>query len=362
MPARAKRGRSLTLGLSVFAIVLAGAFVFLFSASFAVYSLGRSSLDKDLYLDAMADQGVFDDFPKLFSEQMNYWINTLKSTTFMAALFFQNVEVSDWELVAEKIVTREWFYDTVNALFSQIFDFANGKEPDLSLSINIEPIKERLGGQVGIDTYHEIVSNKPECSQMELLQWMVAPAFNLLPICKIPASGQIPLLTTADPEEVLADVLKDWSSSLPGEKDLSTWLDEGSRGELKTLFSLIRISRTVSGIILGISFVFLLLTLISPGVRTLVGWLRLWGLSFLSSGILIVVFSMLLALISIWQIRSVVSELTQILHPSVVALVDGVTNRVVPSLISPIFFPAVILVIVGFGMFGVSVIAHSRSG
>jgi hypothetical protein len=296
----------------------------------------------------------------LFSEQMNYWINTLKSSTFIAELFFQNVSVSDWKLVAEKIITPEWVQSQVESLFDQLFSFINGDQDELTLKVSMEQVRQRLGGQVGIDTYHEIVEGKPECSQLELIEWMVAPAISLLPICKMPAKQDLPMLTSSDPEQVLAGVLKNWSSSLPGETDLATALDAASLDELRTLFSGIRLAKTISGVLLAASFFFLLLTFISPSVRSLKGWLRLWGVSFMVSGVLIVLFSVLLAVLSASQINTIIGEIKEILHPSVVTLIDGIANQVVSRLVSPIIIPAGILVVVGFGMFGASVLFYSR--
>jgi len=342
------------LGSSVVAVISTLMFVLIFSMAFPLYSLSGSMLNSQLYAHALESQDVYERFPELFAQQMTFWIQELKSYIVLMELFFPNIQPPDWELIAERVITREWVQIQTENILDQVFDYAHLDRSPLTIVISFVDVKERLGGQVGFDTYMEITNAKPDCNMMELAQWLAAPFIELLPICKLPEEANFFGFSAPDPQEVVPRILADWAATLPDETNLADSLDDLSRQEIDDLFKAIRLAHTVSAIFVGVSIFFLLLTLISSRARQLKSWLRYWGLPFMITGFLLLFIMILFVVFSIWQSNQLFESLATVFVPEVVELGQDIGREVILRFALPIVIVGGLLALAGFGMTGLS--------
>jgi len=350
----------LKVGTTLIAIISCVIFVLIFSIAFPAYSLSSNILDSDLYLNALTDQNLYEDFPALFGEQMDFFVNKIKSDFFIAEVFFKNVGRSDWEIVAKQVITPDWVKTQTESLVNQVFDYANNDSSELTMKVSLIDVKERLGGQIGFDTYMAIISTKPECDMLELAQWLLSPLIDILPICKIPENADFFVFSAPDPKEVVPQVLANWANTLPEEKDLASSLEETDIQELDDYLAAIRLTRTVAGIFIVVSILFLLLTLISPQVRSLKGWLRYWGVPLLVAGILCTLTAIALSVLMIWQINDLFDSLADIFVPGVIKIGKDIGQDITFSLATPLGILGVIMLLCGFGMAGASLFIGSK--
>lgn len=349
-----EEGSILQTGKAVFGIVSLVMFVVLFSFSLPAYSFSKSVMDPDIYIDSIEGEDFYDKFPELFGEQIDYWIHDLQSDYFILEFFFQNIVRSDWQLVAERIITPDWLQEQTESLIEQIFEYANGDQSDLKMIVSFTGVKDRLSGPLGYETYQAITENKPECNMLELTQWLLAPVIDLLPICKLPENGSFFGFSTPDPEEVVPQILTDWANTLPDEKDLAASLEDKEVQEIDSFFSGFRLVRFTSGVMIAVAVGFLILSLLSSNVRSQKGWLRYWGGSFLTAGVILIVLAVLLAVFSIWQIDELLKEFQEIFVFNVIDMIRSIGNQIVLEIVKSFGILGGIILIVGFGMFSAS--------
>ena len=349
----------LALAASSVAILACVFFVILCSLSVPAYILSSRITDASLYIDALQEADVYAEFPALFAEQMDYWINSLKSSYFLVELFFRNLARSDWEIIAEKIVTAEWLQTQTESLIQQFFDYGETEDAALTLRISFSELKARLGGEVGFQTYMDITSTKPECNVLELTQWLVAPFIDMLPICKLPEGEQIFLFSAPDPKTVVPDILADWASTLPDEEDLVESFSQADLDEIDSFFALMKIVQIGSVVGLALAVFLLGLSLVSTNVRSSNGWLVYWGLSIFFAGFFVLSFAILFALVSIWQIGELFKSMNDIFIASMVDLGVEVGTNIMMALAIPIGIMGLILVVLGAGMVAASFIRRA---
>jgi hypothetical protein len=352
----------LALGASGIAVLACVFFVILCSLTVPAYFLSSRITDAELYIDALQEADVYADFPALFAEQMDYWINGLKSSYFLVEIFFQNLARADWEIIAERIITTEWLQAQTESLIQQFFDYGDAREAGLALKISFSELKERLGGETGFQTYMDITSTKPECNILELTQWLVAPFIDLLPICKLPEGEQIFLFSAPDPKKVVPEILADWANTLPDEDDLAESFSQADLDEIDSLFSLMKIVQIGSLVGMFLAVLLLALSLVSPSVRSSNGWLLYWGMSLFFAGFFVLSFAILFTLVAIWQIGELFQSMNDIFIASAVDLGVEVGTNITISLALPIGIVGLILVVLGAGMTAASFLTRaSRS-
>lgn len=349
-----EEGSILQTGKAVLGIVSLVMFVVLFSFSLPAYSFSKAVMDPDIYIDSIEGEDFYDKFPELFGEQIDYWVHDLKSDYFILEFFFQNIVRSDWQLVAEQIITPDWLQEQTESLIEQIFEYANGDQSDLKMIVSFTGVKDRLSGPLGYETYQAITENKPECNMLELTQWLLAPVIDLLPICKLPENGSFFGFSTPDPDVVVPRILTDWANTLPDEKDLAASLEDGEVQEIDSFFSGFRLVRFTSGVMVAVAVGFLILSLLSSNVRSQKGWLRYWGGSFLAAGVILIVLAVLLAVFSIWQIDDFLKEFQEIFVFNVIDMIRSIGNQIVLEIVKSFGILGGIILIVGFGMFSAS--------
>jgi ribosomal protein L37E len=360
-PGDSEIGSYLNTGAAVVGIAACVIFVMLFSLAYPIFSISGRLSDPETYTQALVDEGAYEKFPGLFGEQADFWVKDLQSSFFLMEIFFRNIDQEDWELVAERIFTPEWVQSQTEGLFAQFFDYANGDVSTLSMAISFQEVKDRLGGEVGYQTYTQITARKPECNMLELSQWLLAPTIGLLPVCKLPEDADFFIFEAPDPEDVVPGVLEDWAASLPDESNLAEKLTEGAIDEIDGTFGSLRLIHTVAGLVILISLIFLGLSFISPTVRSLKGWLRTWGITVLVSGMILALMAVLVAVLLVWQVGELFNGLEDIFVAGVIELGRAVGQNITLGLVIPMGVLGGLMVVAGFGMFGASFFVQQRS-
>lgn len=360
---RASRGGSLAqTGAGALGLAALVVFVLLFSLAFPVFVISGKLSDPDTYISALQDEGAYEQFPELFGDQADYWVHGLQSSFFLLEMFFRNITRDDWTLIAERILTPEWVQAQTEGLIEQFFDYANGETETLSLNVSFREVKERLGGEVGYQTYTEITAGKPECNMLEMTQWLLAPTIGLLPVCKLPADANLFGLSAPDPAKVVPGVLADWAATLPDQSNWAAELTPDAIDEIDSTFGSLRAARIVAGAFMFIALAFLGFSLISPGVRALKGFLRMWSIALLVCGVLLALMAVFSAAFLIWQVNDLFAGLTDVFVAGALDLGKAVGQHITLGLATPVGALGGALTVIGFGMFAASFFVGGGDG
>lgn len=361
-PARPEGGSVLRSGAAAVGIAACVMFGLLFSLAFPVFSISGGLSDPDTYTSAIADAGAYEQFPELFGDQADYWVHDLASSFFLMEIFFRNIAREDWVLVAERILTPEWVQAQTEGLIEQFFDYTNGEVETLDLIVSFREVKQRLGGEVGYQTYTEITANKPDCNMLEMSQWLLAPTIGLLPVCNLPEEADFFIFEAPDPETVVPGVLADWAATLPDESNLADNLTGGALDEIDGTFGSLRLMRLVAGAFLLVSMLFLGVSLVWPYARTLKGWLRAWGVSILLSGLVLALMAVVSGVLLIWQVGDLFDGLAGVFVPGLIELGKEIGGNITLGLVTPLGVLGGVMVVLGFGMFAASFFAAGGRG
>ncbi|MCC7129641.1 MAG: zinc ribbon domain-containing protein [Anaerolineae bacterium] len=341
-------------GASAAGVAALAMFVLLFSLACPVLMISGRLSDPQTYIQALKDEDAYGQFPELFGDQADYWVNQLQSSFFLLEYFFRNIARGDWVLVAERILTPEWAQAQAEGLIEQFFDYTYGDADALKMTLSFGEVKERLGGETGYQTYTAIVAGKPECNMLEMSQWLLAPTIGLLPVCNPPKDANFFLFSAPDPAEVVPGVLAKWAETLPDETDLAAGLTEDGLAEIDNTFGSLRLAHTVAGAFIFIALLFLAVSLVSPGLRTLKGWLRGWGAAVMLSGILLALMALLSAALLIWQVGDLFDSLGGVFVNGVLELGKAVGGNITLGLATPVAVLGGAMTAAGFALFAAS--------
>jgi hypothetical protein len=315
--------------LSACARLLAGFFAILFIIS-ALFSLLLFNAqwhftNPDLYKRILLEERVYDSLPRLLSTQISAGITYNPCAEDPSTCedegedpsddneggppdYFKNLDVEQWELLLREILTPDWLQTQAESVIDQTFDFLDSDDAAPSISISMVELKSRLMGRNGVDTVLKILDAQPSCSEDQLSE--LIHSFE-------DRSEQPDLLSCRPPqriideympsiEETLNEIIGDLpNEAILGENFMDSDEPNGTReGELQIGTSLRRI-RSYLRFSPIVPVIFLLLVAVF-GVRSFRDLLRWWGIPFLLTGLIALVFSILSMPIFNWVLRTYV--------------------------------------------------------
>ncbi len=177
----------------------------------------------------------------------------------------------------------QWVVDETSKLTNEIMNFANLKSTSLDFSVNLVPIKETFQRTEWVSTVDKMLSELPACSEEELIRFQIAitsqsSSLEALPFCQPPEffRGQAIIFLSNEISRVVSGLPDELVLAAPDQLTAVTRSPEFRLWRLSV--GLLRISPFVTA---GLVFLSILLYSRKPEK-----FLRLFGWSFLASGIL----------------------------------------------------------------------------
>ncbi len=167
--------------------------VFIISALTSIFLLALNSqlFSPDFYLGVFNEVEFFNQLPKIAATQIKYAMGynpCLEDPTKCEGdglqgeegqetetsqggppSYFQALSDKDWELLLEGLLPPEWLEDQVLAVTGGLFDSIDQGQGEISIKISLLDLKERLGGETGVEAIAHLLEAQPECSKDDLL-------------------------------------------------------------------------------------------------------------------------------------------------------------------------------------------------
>jgi hypothetical protein len=120
----------------------------------------------------------------------------------------------------QTILPEDYLQSQIGRIFNSFISFASLKSTDLSFSLDLEPVKEKIQGEAGVQATNIILDSIPDCTADQALQfgqWLLQSPNDLstMPICKPPE----PIMGYVKP--YLIQAIQQSVSILPSEISLS---------------------------------------------------------------------------------------------------------------------------------------------
>jgi len=167
--------------------------VFIISTLTSIFLLALNSqlFSPDFYLDVFDEVEFFDQLPEIAATQIKYAMGynpcledpsmcegdepqdeesqDTESSQGGPPSYFQALSDKDWELLLEGLLPPEWLEDQVLAVTEGLFDSIDQGQGEISIKISLLDLKERLGGETGVEAIAHLLDAQPECSKDDLL-------------------------------------------------------------------------------------------------------------------------------------------------------------------------------------------------
>jgi hypothetical protein len=162
--------------------------VFIISAFTSIFLLALNSqlFSPDFYLEVFDEVELFDHLPEIASTQIKYTMGfnpcredptkcegdgpqETETSQGGPPSYFQALSEKDWELLLEGLLPPEWLEDQVLAVTGGLFESIDQGSGEISIKISLIDLKERLGGEAGVEAIVQLLDAQPECSKEDLL-------------------------------------------------------------------------------------------------------------------------------------------------------------------------------------------------
>lgn len=317
--------------LTTCARLVAGIFAILFiltaCLSLLLFNAQRQFANPELYKRVMIEERVYDSLPRLLSLQIsesmaydpcaedpsvceNQGDEINEDEEGGPPDYFKNLDSHQWELLLREILTPEWLQTQTESLIDQFVEFLESDQAVPSIKISLVELKSKLMGSDGVEIVLTLIEAQPACTDDQLREIKLAMASE---------QGKTDLLSCLPSQDVLDEYassieenLNEAVGELPDEAVLGeSFMEEDSSekpeaegGEIQVGPTLRRI-RTYMRISPLLPAVFLILIAVFA-VRSFRDLLRLWGIPFLVTGMIVLAISLLSMPIFNWLLRTYV--------------------------------------------------------
>jgi len=263
--------------------------------------------------------------------------------------FIKNLSVTNWETIIGTLFPPDALRRTTENLIDQFFAYLNGRQKTVTL--NLVDLKNRLAGQAGVNSLLELVRAQPACSDQQLLQFLAS---------LVSGGGEVSLCQP--PQEVLdqlkpviQDQLAAFASLIPDQRVLlspETGENTAASGPSGTssLVAAVRLAHLGMRLSPDLALGFLLLITLFA-VRTPKSWLRWWGIPFFLTGVLSILFALLLSpLFERGWVALLAGKVPASLSLGTISLGHDLARAVIQSLGVGVGFGGIFLGLLGAGM------------
>ena len=338
----------------------------------------------DVYKDAMAEEGFYEQLPGLMAEQLRYGMayNPCAEDPTVCEgdgqppgegeggppAFFENLTDEDWQRLLSGLIPPNWLREQTESVIDQLFAMLDTGASDAGILVDMRGLKAHMLGPQGVQAILGLIRAQPRCTDEQMLQLAqleidMSTVSQLLE-CSPPPEFVDGLIPEIRPilEEIVggmkdeADLLASLKGEGEGEGEGASAGDREGGMNLET-FQLVRLAIRLSPLLP----LMLLLMVTLFGVRSLKGFLQWWGIPLLIVGLIALACSSLVPLLVDWGITAYGSTLLPGgISPELVGLVFDLVSFVLRSVAGLIALEAGVLAVVGFVFVIVSLFVRKR--
>lgn len=316
------------------AAVLVAVFVVLTSLlAQLLFNLERKAFSPETYQRAFANEDFYNRLPGILAGSLGDSLQADRLPSSMRGLTPQI-----WEGFLRGLLPPETVRGLGDQVLASLFAYLNN-EAD-SARVSLQPLKERMVGEAGMQAVLNLMRTQPACTLEEMARIAMAaldqqaislcnPPQELYPLVAPLIRGQLQLLSAALPDELV----------LAGAKPLRAG-EVDPRARLWAVRLAMRLSPIVPLLFL------IVLTIVA--VRGIEGWLAWWGAPIMIIGLLGSLAGVLGAPLSALLLRGLLASRLPAFVPSAL-LGDGsqLAAAVVDQLLKPVLFQSLLLALVG---------------
>lgn len=264
--------RLLTVVARLIALALAVLLVAVTPLALLLFNADQQLLRPAAYKRALVAQRFYEQLPALAAEQAVH------------AKTYDNLEYlsqEEYEMVLADLLPAAWLREQSESVIDQFFAYIDSDEPDLSLTISMAQVKQRITGQEGLLAVMRLVLSFPPCTaeQLDSLTGRAPEDETDAPHCQPP--DDMLDQYTHEIERMLEEVAAD----IPDEVDLAegTTAETGATGDdprqaLRAIRWGMRLSPLLATVLLALIALF--------AVRSWKGLFRWWGIPLLLAGLI----------------------------------------------------------------------------
>lgn len=297
------------------------------------FNFDRKAFSAETYQRAFAREDFYNKLPSVLADAMT----SLIAGQSQFPVVLSGMSEQAWEAFFHTLLPPETLKVMGDDVLNSTFAYLNMQTD--SAQLNLAPLKASMASDTGAQAVFSVLSIQPDCTFMQIAQMTVNllsgaqielcnPPDELHPALTPIIQGQLQFAAAVIPDQVTI-------ISAPPQND--------PRQRLQTARLFMRISP-----ILPLAF---LLGLTILAVRSLKGWLSWWGVSFILTGSIAFVMSLLGAPVfgKILQ-RVLVSRMPLYLPTLMLDYASDLASAMVQTLLSPVLWQGLVLVMVGLVM------------
>lgn len=317
----------------ILATICAILFVITAVIALFLFNFDRKAFSAETYQRAFAREDFYNKLPSVMADVITS--PSTDSSQFPAVMRSMGREA--WEAFFHTLLPPETLKVMGDDVLNSTFAYLNLQTD--SAQLNLAPLKASMASDTGVQGVFSLLSAQPDCTFIQIAQITI----NLLSggqieLCDPPAE-LIPALTP-----IVQGQLQFAAAVIP---DQVTIISAPPQNDPRQRLKIARLFMQLSPI-LPLTF---LLGLTIFAVRSLRGWLSWWGVSFILTGSIAFVMSLLGAPVfgKILQ-RVLVSRMPLYLPTLLLDYANDLASAMVQTLLSPVLWQGLAIVLIGFGM------------
>jgi len=164
-------------GIVLIAIIVAAV------ASMVLITVERQAFNPDFYQRALEREEIYEQLPLILASQITHAMerdpcivdpesceaDEGSSMALGGPSYFQALTEDDWELLISGLLPPDWLAGQVETSIDDLLDLREPGTGDLSLSIPLLELKDRLSGEAGVQAIVGLLQNKPTCTNEDIL-------------------------------------------------------------------------------------------------------------------------------------------------------------------------------------------------
>lgn len=330
-------------GVCAILFVITGVLALLF------FNIERKAFSAETYKKAFENQQLYDRMPGILADALG----TAITRNEQASTYLKSFTVQDWESAISALIPPEELKSLANSTLDSTFDYLNSRTD--SAVISLLPFKSRLSGPAGVESILQLLRAQPACTVDQIIELTFAvlnggdlifcnPPPEAVQIVRPLIESQLQFMTLGFPDQI-------------------TLISTGRAGTPEDPRLNLKLARTIMQITPLFPMIFLLgLTIFA--VRSLIDWLKWWGLPFLFTGILSLLIAVpgafLVGFIIQWLLESQVGSF---MPPLLLSSLRETVSAVAREILGPMAIVGLALALIGLIMILVAAfLAHTQKG
>jgi hypothetical protein len=325
-------------------------FIFSVLVGMAFYQIEYVLLQPDAYIDAIQEGDLPDKLNEIAATELGHTLERDPCTLTKELCrqlggppaYLAQLSQQDWKQILDLLITPEWIRDQSEGVVQGLFDALDPGVSSASITIDLQPIKDRMRGNTGTQVITTMLGSLPTCTQEQIAQLsnllLTGGDVNQLLICSPPPEIQEITLPIISQQMSLA------VAEIPNQIDFDlTGLGAEGSG-INTLRRSMRQGILVSAV-LAAGSLFMMLAFAVRSLRNFFVWL---GWPLLSAGVIALAISLSVRASSGF-IFSTYIGLTEMpmLQPETLEFIRELVQAVVSNVLSGLVFLSAVIALSG---------------